>query len=302
MKLNGLLLQMAALMAPLSVYSQQHFPKQLPAGDYSGICAIGDERFAVVDDKASEDGFHVFRLPIDSVKHRIREAENLGYRSSGLPNRDMEGVCFCPASQTLFISGEADNEVYEYTLEGKRTGRRLAMPAEYGKARKNLGLESLAYDDFSRRFFVTTERPLPGDSLLRIQSFGEDLQPVRQYLYKPDEPISRKYYHGVSELCSTDDGRLLVMERQVRVPRLKLYARTVIRIYEVRPADGLFLEKRLLKTFSTRLTLLGRKFANYEGMCRLSPGRYLLIADSQHRYKKVLRDWLLLLDLETDTK
>jgi hypothetical protein len=301
------LLSMAALMAPLSVSCQQYFPKQIPAGHYSGITSVGNDCFAVVDDKALEDGFYVFRLPIDSEKLRIMEAENLGYHSSGFPNRDMESICFCPTSQTLFVSGEEDNEVYEYTLEGKRTGRRLAMPAEYGRARGNFGLEALTYDDFSHQFFVTTERPLRGDSLLRIQAFGEDLQPSSQYLYRPDKPISRKYYQGVSEMCSTGDGHLLVMECQTRVPRLKLFARTVIRIYEVDlpsgsggfPPDGnaQLLEKRLLKEFSTRLTLFGRKFAIYEGICRLSPGRYLLIADSQGRYKNVLRDWLLLLDI-----
>ena len=112
-------LPIAALFVSLSVFSQQHFPKQIPAGDYSGICALGDSLFAVVDDKADEDGFYVFRLDIDTVQGRINAAENLGYRSSGEPNRDMEGICYRPSSRTLFISGESDNEVYEYSLDGK---------------------------------------------------------------------------------------------------------------------------------------------------------------------------------------
>lgn len=294
---------------PLAAVAQQHFPKQIPPGNYSGICPIGDNLFAVVDDKNAEDGFYVFRLAIDTLKNRITEAENLGYRSSGKPNRDMEGICYRPSSCTLFISGEADNEVYEYTLDGQRTGRRLAMPAEFKKARRNLGLESLAYDPLSHRFFTTTERPLPGDSLLRIQTFGDDLQPAQQYLYRPDPPISPKYYHGVSALCALADGRLLVLERQVRVPRLKLDAHTVIRIYEVQPPAShpspltarQELPKRLLTEFHTRLTLTSRKFANYEGLCFLpsfgdTGGYLLLIADSQHHYKGVLRDWFLLIN------
>ena len=296
---------MAALMAPLSVSCQQYFHKQMPPGNYSGICAVGNDCFAVVDNEAKEDGFYVFRIEIDGTKRRITRVENMGYRSSGMPNRDMEGICYHPSWQTVFVCGEADNEVYEYTLEGKRTGRRLAMPSEYKKARRHQGMESLAYDEHSHQFFVTTERLIPGDSLLRVQAFGDDLQPSRQYLYSPDKPISRKYYYGVSELCATGDGGLLVVERQIRVPRLKLNAHTITRIYEVRPADEPLLKKRLVKEFRTRLTLFGRKYANYEGICRLSPkqptdsrlGCYLLIADSQYRHKKVLRDWMLLLDL-----
>ena len=284
-----------AMSLALPVMGQQHFPQEIPAGNYSGICALGDNLYAVVDDKAPDDGFWVFRLVTDTVAGRITGAENMGYRSSGKSNRDMEGICYRRSTRTLFISGEADNEVYEYSLDGQRTGRRLAMPAAFKKARRNLGLESLTYDEGRGIFYVTTERVLPGDSLLRIQSFGDDLQPLRQYMYRPDAPISRKYYHGVSALCALEDGRLLVMERQLYVPRLKLDAKARVRIYEVFPGNDALLDKRLLKEFTTRLTLTGRKYANYEGMCTLGGGWLLLVADSQHQYRGVLRDWFLLM-------
>ena len=284
------------VLLPLPLLAQQHFPKTIPAGNYSGICPLGGDCYAVVDDKAPTDGFYIFRLGIDTLKGRLTSAENLGYRSSGKPNRDMEGICYCPSSHTLFISGEADREVYEYTLEGERTGRRLHMPAEFGRALRNQGIEALTYDSRARQFFLTTEHPLKGDSLLRIQAFDGLLLPVRQYLYRPDAPISRKYYHGVAALCATPDGRLLVLERQVCVPRLKLDAHTLIRIYEVRPSSTeTLLEKHLVKEFQTRLSLTSRKFANYEGMCALSDRWLLLVADSQNQYKNVLHDWFLLL-------
>lgn len=291
-------LSIAALMASLSVFSQQHFPRQIPAGNYSGICSIGDGLFAVVDDKHRDDGFYLFHFDIDMQNNRITKAENKGYRSSGLPNRDMEGICYRPSSRTLFISGEADNEVYEYDLEGKRTGHKLNMPNRFKRAGSNQGIEALTYDTLSHQFFLTTERPLPGDSLLRIQAFNDDLQPTRQYLYEPDHGLSPKHTHGVSALCAMGDGRLLVLERQVRVPRMRLDATTVISIYEVRPAQNEnMLTKKLVSKFHTRLTVLNRKFANYEGMCALSPNLLLLVADSQNQYKGVLRDWFLLLSL-----
>lgn len=292
------LLSIAALMASLSVFSQQHFPRQIPAGNYSGICSIGDGLFAVVDDKHREDGFYLFRFDIDMQNNRITKAENMGYRSCGLANRDMEGICYRPSSRTLFISGEADNEVLEYDLEGKRTGRKLNMPACFKQAGSNQGIEALTYDTLSHQFFLTTERPLPGDSLLRIQAFNDNLQPTHQYLYEPDHGLSPKHTHGVSSLCAMGDGRLLVLERQVRVPRMRLDATTVISIYEVRPGQNEnLLTKKLVSKFHTRLSVLNRKFANYEGMCALSPNCLLLVADSQNQYKGVLRDWFLLLNL-----
>ena len=182
----------ALIVVPLfvSAQRQQHFRKQLPAGNYSGICAIGNDCFALVDDKAPTDGFRLVRILFDADGQRISSLEDLGYRSSGLPNRDMEGICYRPSTQTLFISGEADNEVYEYTLDGQRTGRRLAMPDNVKRASHNYGLEALTYDAVNHLFFTTTERPLPGDSTLRILAFGDDLKPEAPISISPTRPLA----------------------------------------------------------------------------------------------------------------
>ena len=123
----------------------QRFHKQLPPGNYSAIAPLGNNRYAVVCDKTEEDGFYVFHLVIDTIRGRITLAENEGFRSSGLPNRDMEGICYRPSTNTLFISGEKDNEVYEYTLEGQRTGRRLEMPQMFKTADHNSATPLLRY-------------------------------------------------------------------------------------------------------------------------------------------------------------
>ena len=284
-------------MVPLSLFSQrfQKFPREIPAGNYSGICAIGDDCYAVVSDKADEDGFFVFKMQIDTLRGKIRKVENRGFRKSGLPNRDMEGVCYCPSSNSLFISGERDNEVYEYTLDGQRTGRRLALPEVFRRADSNYGLEALTYDRVRHLFFTTTEHPLKGDSVLRIQSFADNLLPAKQYFYRPDDPQGKVYLHGVSELCALSDGRLLVVERQVYVPRLKIGAKSIVRVYAVYPGDSACLEKHLVKEIRTRLTLTKRKFANVEGMCEIASGLWMMVADSQDQYKGVLRDWFLLM-------
>ena len=275
----------------------QQFHKALPAGNYSGITALGNNRYAVVSDKSEEDGFFVLHIEIDSIKGCISLLENEGFRSCGLPGRDLEGICYHPFTNTVFISGEQDNEVYEYALDGQRTGRRLDMPVKFKEANSNYGLESLTYDARRHLFYTTTERPLKGDSLLRIQSFDDDLKPGCFYYYRPDKPISRKYFQGVSGLCALNNGRLLILERQIRVPRLKFGASTIIRIYEITPSVEIFPDKRLLKEFRTRLTLIGRKFANYEGFCQPATNLLLLVADSQNRYKGFLRDWFLLIGM-----
>ena len=298
--IHRLNLLIAALLAvPLFAFSQpkvfraQQFKQSLPAGNYSGIAPLGNDRYAVVSDKMKEDGFYVFCLKIDTVKGRIVEARNEGYLSSHQKNRDMEGIAYCPHTRTIFISGETDNEVYEYALDGLRTGRRLQMPDCFKRAGRNFGLESLTYDTLSHRFFTTSERLLKGDTLLRIQSFDDRLQPLQQYLYRPDEPVSRKYFYGVAALCALSDGRLLVLERQLRTTKLKLGTKSIIRIYEVQPGAEPFLQKRLLVEFKTR----NFRFANFEGLCEPYPGWLLLVADSQDQYRGLLRDWFRLVRL-----
>ena len=298
MKKTIILLYLMVLWTSVIIAQKpQRFHKALPAGNYSGITALGNNRYAVVSDKSETEGFFILHIETDSVKGCITSLENEGFQSSGLPNRDIEGICYRPTTNTVFISGEKDNEVYEYTLDGKRTGQRLEMPDIFKKAGHNYGLESLTYDRKRHLFYTTSERVLKGDSLLRIQSFSDNLKPGFCYYYKPDEPISKKHFYGVSELCALEDGRLLVLERQIHVPKLKLGASTIIRIYETTPTDKPILDKRLVKEFRTRLSLTSRKFANYEGLCEIQGNRLLLIADSQNRFKGFLRDWFLIIGI-----
>lgn len=136
---------------------------------------------------------------------------------------------------------------------------------------------------------------------------------IEAYIYQMDEPSTRKkaqtYVQGVSELCVLPDGQLLVLEREAFIPKWKLGAFCKCKLYIVNPlkesAISLFdpigagttcLKKRLLAEWKTRLTLLGRSFANYEGMClgpKLADGAQVLIllSDSQDRYKGVLKDF-----------
>lgn len=290
-------LLIAVLFVPLLAFSQQHFPREIPAGNYSGVCALGNDRYAVVSDKSEEDGFFVFHIVVDSVKGRITSIKNEGFHSCGQPNSDLEAICYCDDTKTLFVASEKSSEVKEYTLDGQLTGRQLQMPAAFKKIDKNYGIESLTYDDSSKQFLLTTEHPLLGDSLHCIQAFDQDLKPTRRYLYKSDKPLSTKHIYGASEICAVGDGRLLVLERQVLIPPKKIGAQTRIRIYETRLGEDIGLKKKLLKEFNTKLTLFDRSFGNYEAMCFVRPGLLLMMADSQNQYKGVLRDWFKIVKL-----
>ena len=307
----------------VKIHKQHTFPKTVPAGNYSGLCHIDGNRYAVVSDKAPEDGFFIFEIDIDSVTGDIKQVVNLGYRSSGKPNRDMEGVAYFPMANTIFISGEADNQIIEYDMNGKYTGRRLQVPDCFLRASKNYGLESLTYSTASHLFWTCSESTLKGDGMqtnatngvrnrIRIQSFTEDLLPAKQYAYLMDKPKSAKgaylYGMGISEMTDLDNGDLLVLEREFYTPPSKIGAFVINKIYQVSAVgisiegvdtlqdDTKYLDKHFVCEWKTQLNLTKRDIANYEGMClgpKLDDGSQvlLLLSDSQNQYGGILKDW-----------
>ncbi|MCH5181643.1 MAG: esterase-like activity of phytase family protein [Prevotellaceae bacterium] len=269
----------------------------VPPADYSGITALGNGLYALVDDK--QTGFALLSVAQDSLTGAVTDVVYGGFRDAGEESRDCEGIAFVPDWQTLFISGERDQQILEYSLSGAPTGRRLSVPEGFSRILPNYGFEALAYDAVSGRFWATTERPLRGDSLHLLVAFDRNLQPVDTLCYWP-EPLSFSatggtVVSGISALCAPGDGSLLVLEREANIPAGYLGARCRCRVF--RYAGG---KKTELADITTRFTLFDHSFANYEGLCpgiRLSDGRptYLLISDSQHGYgigPFRLRDWL----------
>ncbi|MCI6617849.1 MAG: esterase-like activity of phytase family protein [Prevotella sp.] len=304
---------------------QQQFPRQIPPGNYSGICRLNDSLYAVVNDKSPLEGFHLFDIDIDRTSGVIRRVKDLGFKGDRPADRDEEGIVFRPHAGTILICGEKDQDIIEYDLQGRRTGRKADMPALFRKASTNAGMESLAYQDATRTLWTCTEAPLPEDLLsapptpsagyaLRLQAFDDALRPVRQYAYRTDPPLKQQhkaahYAMGVSELTALEDGSLLVLEREFYVPRRKLGASVRCKLFQVMPAETFAintdapltdatpcLPKRLVCEWKTRIGLFNRGLANYEGMClgpRLDDGTQtlLLVSDSQNRYGGVLKDW-----------
>lgn len=265
------------------------------AGNYSGLCRVGEGLYAVVDDKSPTDGFYLWELEMDSIGHVIRITDK-GFRSNGQPNRDSEGICYLPQRGTLLISGEADNCIKEYRLDGSLTGLQSETLTD---CKRNSGLESLCWDAEAQCVWAMEENNGQGEC--RLFQYDSLLNLTHTYIYKmyPSETTKRAqwYAHGVSEILSCGGGRLLMLEREAFVPKKKLgaWTKTKLCLFDIHTQ-----EKRLLWEHHTRLNATARSWANYEGMswgAHLADGSrlLLLLSDSQNRYKGVLHDWLKVL-------
>lgn len=299
------------------VNKQVCFPQTVPPGNYSGITWLGGNTYAVVSDKAKSDGFFIFHINIDPDTGQISHAYNDEFRSADRPNRDMEGIAFVPSDSTIFISGEDGNKIMEYRLaNGQRTGREFHIPDSFAMSHPNYGFESLTYNAATRLFWTVSESTLPIDGSpaspsnkcrnhLRLLCFDESLKLVAEHPYEMEMPelkssSAENYAMGVSELCALDDGRLLVLERELYAPALKFGSFVNCKLYVVDPTEksySKYIHKKLVTQFKTSMTGLKKDFANWEGMClgpKLNDGRQVLvmISDSQNQYKGVLKDWL----------
>lgn len=307
-----------------NVNEQQSFSSRIPAGEYSGITHIAADTFAVVSDKTEGHGFFLMKIQTNETTGKILDVQNLGYKASDKGHYDIEGIAYNPHNQKVYVSQEADNTITELTLEGELTGRKVALPDSITRnIRSNMSLESLCYDADSHLLWTATEGPLilDGDvstatngkeSVVRLFAFNDSLQQKAWYRYKTDKPSSTKsarmFALGVSDLAAVGEGRLLVLEREARVAENYIGSTAYAKVYlvDTRNADvGDVLNKSLLFSFQTKLTLFRQDWANYEGLCLLpmdSEGNKTLImmADSQGQYRGVLRDWLKTARLKVD--
>lgn len=290
---------------------------KIEAGDYSGITQINDSVYAIISDKGS--------IVIIGVKYD-KKLEVTHIKSVEVDkNRDIEGVAYFPKHNSLLVSGEGDQRILEYTLDGELTGQEMMIPHEFDKENivRNGGFESLTYNEHTKQFWTTTEMPLKQDSTLngeavRLICFNEDFQPESQWLYPLTEQTMKGRYklkvHGVSDLLALDDGRLLVVERTVVVKAKYIgsFCETVLYLVNPHESDAnSYTSKTQVMSIKTKLKLTdlvsGTRYANYEGICfgpKLNDGSQsvLLICDSQHRKGNALcrlKDEIILYSINT---
>lgn len=279
---------------------QHSFAKTVPAGDYSGIAWLGGDKYAVVSDKSANEGFYIFTIDIDSVTGNICNVVCEEFVECGKGNRDLEGIAWMPERGWILMCGERDNIIRAYSREGKSLDVDIPKHIAHTNLPGNSGLESLSYNVTTQRLWTCNEA-----APITLVAYDDAFNIRESYPYTMDAPKKNgtkaaAYAHGVSEVCAMDDGTLLVLEREFYVPKAKIGSSVVCKLYRYNPLKQ---EKSLVKEWKTRLNLLARSLANYEGMClgpRLADGRrvVVMISDSQSQYKGILKDWLRTICLE----
>ena len=247
-----------------------------------------------------------------------------------------EGYCRLKEYPILPTSADAAKVGYQQNLWESRWPSSDFYP--------NYNFESLAFDSVHQYLWTIPESTLRKDGqpatpqngltnqlrLMRLdwgkmkedsnkEAYNEQVSSTKDsrymmtYAYQMDQPSTHKkadiYVMGVSELCVLPDGRLLVLEREAFIPKIKIGAFCKCKLYLINPlnseefsmkekfsSDTPFLKKRLLSEWKTGLSLSKRSFANYEGMClgpKLEDGSQvvILLSDSQDQYAGVLKDW-----------
>ena len=243
-----------------------------------------------------------------------------------------EGYCRLKEYPILPISADTAKVGYQQNLWESRWPSSDFYP--------NYNFESLAFDSVHQYLWTIPESTLRKDGqpatpqnglanrlrLMRLnwgkmkedsnkEEYSEQVSSKKEmtYAYQMDQPSTHKkadiYVMGVSELCALPDGRLLVLEREAFIPKIKIGTFCKCKLYLVNPlnseefsmkekfsSDTPFLKKRLLTEWKTGLSLSKRSFANYEGMClgpKLEDGSQvvILLSDSQDQYAGVLKDW-----------
>lgn len=300
---------------------QHYFSKDIPAGNYSGITYLGNDDYAVVSDKSANDGFFVFNIVVDRNTGEIRSARNKGFYNIGTNNGDLEAVTYDSDCGILFLCSEENSKVVGFDVkESRLTEKTLDLSLYYKNMQPNGGIESFCLDKESKLFWTINEKPLKKDApliggyVLRLKSFDMDYHNIGTYAYRMDYPNAKNkngciHVVGVSEIAAIGNGTLLILEREFYVPKLKVGAYCICKLYSVCPcsSDSInddseitdntrILEKEKVAEWKTSLSLLDRSIANYEGMClgpELDNGSrvLILVADSQNQYRNVLKDW-----------
>lgn len=354
---------------PLSAQLAQVLPQRalskwgIPAGNYSGITPLGNGRFAVVSDKAPSLGYFEWSIEQDSLTGQVTQVSALGFRPLHSGEKepeaalDVEDLVFDAQRGAVWIANEGDQTLTAYDTATQQLGATMVIPPYFSRDSifANLGFEALAHDARTQLWCTTSESPLRVDAParpeqllpkmplnLRLTLWDSTFTARRIVPYRmATSQLSRQaryYLQGVPALCFLPNGSLLVLERELSVPRTYLGAKCHIRLRWIAPdalqqwalsAENLSSDSRTTDTmlivtpwhalalqtsvvevaeWYTQLGIFSRSLANYEGMClgrRLADGRQtvLCVSDAQGgagRCGVHLRDFLRVVVLDRE--
>lgn len=282
----------------------------IPSGDYSGITALGDGLYAVVNDK--QNAFVLWRIRQDSLTGKVLQVEQVWrvalQDSEDRPRLDLEAVSWWPEKNCLLLASEQDQVIQGYDLTGQPLCHFWTFDGEASppQIHANYGFESLTADTANSCFWTCMENVLRADGdpagiirrepvLLPVYRLNPEGGHRLAARYRTDKPqaryAGRTYCFGVSEMLSLPDYGLLVLEREFFVSKNYLRSWVNHKIYRVdshslSEAKGGEVKKTHVVSFRTRLNPFSYRLANYEGMAagiRLPDGRQtvLLLCDAQ---------------------
>ena len=335
----------------------------IPAGNYSGITPLGNGRFAVVSDKAPSLGYFEWSIEQDSLTGQVTQVSALGFRPLHSGEKepatalDVEDLVFDAQRKLVWIANEGDQTLTAYDTATQQLGATMVIPPYFSRDSifANLGFEALAHDARTQLWCTTSESPLRVDAParpeqllptvpldLRLTFWDSTFTAQRIVPYRmATSQLSRQaryYLQGVPALCFLPNGSLLVLERELSVPRTYLGAKCHNRLRWIAPdalqqwtlsAENLSSDSRTTDTiliatpwhalapqtpvvevaeWYTQLGIFSRSLANYEGMClgrRLADGRQtvLCVSDAQGgagRCGVHLRDFLRVVVLDRE--
>lgn len=271
-----MLASLAIVAAALSAEVVCEAPRDEGPEGASSLTRIEGDRYYCVDDRGGMLHEVEIRLADDGSdgSFAVRRSVKLDGRV------DLEGCAYDPLTHWVWVSDEHDTSIRAYDPRTGKMVAKAAVPDVYVKhSRENRSLESLAITPDGLRMYAANEDTLGCDGapagredggVVRIQEFvrtdSADLwRPSRQIRYATDAVEGEAYkgmaISGVSAMCALDNGRLLVLEREMS--RKKLLLPTIRgRLYEVDVSSASKTAvKRLLWDESTM-------FSNYEGICQ----------------------------------
>jgi hypothetical protein len=280
------------------VPGQDDFKFKDKGTDFSGICWLRGDDYYIVSNRAKA----LFPLKLKlSPKGEIKSAKVGAKIPVKTSLDDFEGIAYWPERDRLYVSTEQPPGIVGFDRQGDATFA-VEVPKVFSKARRNKGLEALAYG--AGTFWTGNEDTLQGDgdessahggALVRLQKFDERFRPVAQFAYRTDRSLLRASGSGtgLTDLAVLPDGQLLALERVVGLGlSAKIYlvsfggATDTSALGSLGRADLTAASKKLLHERSTGLQ-------NFEGIA-LGPDledgwrSVILIADSGGNSEHVL--------------
>ncbi len=218
--LMALGLASAAAAGSLRLEELGHGPVAVPGignAELSGITWAGGTRYLAVDD----GGARLCSLDVTfDAEHGVITGVVAGAFVPLQGARDVEGIAWRAAEQSVLVSDELVEAIREYDPRTGELRRSVAPPPVFrGRIRTNRSFESITLSPDGRSVWIATEGPLLVDggapsalagAWVRLQRLDTALAPAGQWAYRTEPGLG---FVGVVDLLVAPGGELLVLER-----------------------------------------------------------------------------------------